>query len=324
MTLTDIRADLYQRLGYGSSPATEVSTRLLDFINEGLADVYGEPGLGEWLSRHQPPLTFPSVASQAVYSLPPGISRVEAIRETTNDRRLDMRSRGWYQSAEPDPSANTGTPSVWVPLGFGAVAVQPSDASEVFVDSTAAGDTGTAYVEGIRTGGYPRTLSVTMTGVTAVSLGAAIADFIQITKFYISAAAVGTVTLHEDASGGTELARIPIGETFSRYQQIALWPTPAAVITYTVDGERDLPDMANANDEPPFPRRFHRLLVDYALWKEWDKKDDTRSGAAEQRYRQGLSRLKYFVTCPPDFLPARGQTGAERNRFGGFYPATDY
>src|SRR3990167_2362033 len=324
MTNGTILADLYRRLNYATSPASDVTTRLQALLNESLQDLYSEPGLGEALSLHRPPLTFASVADTATYALPPGISRVAAIREGTNDRRLEMRSHQWYRSAEPDPTANSGTPSVWVPLGFGAVSVQPSDASEIFVDSTSGSDTGTAYIEGIRTGGYPRTLSVTMTGVTAVSLGAAITDFIQITKFYISAAAVGTVTLHEDASGGTELARIPIGQTFSRYQLVALWPTPSAAITYTVDGERDLPDMANANDEPPFPSRFHRLLIDYVLWKEWDKKDDERATDAERRYLRGVRQLKYFVTCPPDYLPSRVGNGVERNRLGGVYPGTDW
>src|SRR3990167_4775951 len=323
MTLTTILADVYRRLNYASSPASEVTTRLTAFLNEALAELYSMPGLGAALSLHQPSLTFASVASTPVLTLPQGVSRVQAIRDTTNDLTLEMRSPEWYRSVEPDQTNNTGTPTVWVPLGFAGVARQPSDASEIFVDSTSASDTNTAYIEGIRTGGYPISLSVSMTGLTAVTLGAAYTDIIEITKFYLSAAAIGTVTLHEDASGGTELARIPITATFARYQQIALWPTPASAITYTVDGERDLPDMANANDEPPFPRRFHRILADYILWKEWDKKDDDRAGEAERRWMRGVKDLRYFVTCPPDFLPARGQR-VERSRLGAQYPGTGW
>ena len=321
MTLTTLLADLYRRTNHPSSPAAAVTTRFTAYINEGLQELYSLPGMGAWVARHQPPLTFASVASTAVYSLPPGISRVENIRETTNDRTLEMRGREWYHRTEPDPST-TGTPEVWIPLGFSAVAQQPADASEIFVDSTSASDTGTVYIEAIRTGGYPVTLSTTMTGTTAKSLGAAYTDIIQITKFYISTAAVGAVTLHEDASGGTELARIPIGQTFARYQQIALWPTPAAAVTYTVDGERDTPDMSNGNDEPLFPPRFHRLLVDYALWKEHEKTDDTRAQSAEGRWRKGVSDLRYFVTCPPDYLPVAGQGSLPgRSRLGAWFPA---
>jgi hypothetical protein len=232
-----------------------------------------------------------------------------------------MRSREWYHRSEPDPTI-TGTPEAWIPLGYSAVAAQPSNASEIFIDSTSASDTGTVYIEGIKTGGYPITLSTTMTGVTAKSLSAAHTDIIEITKFYISQAAVGVVTLHEDASGGTELARIPIGQMFARYQQIALWPTPGAAITYTVDAERDTPDMANAADEPLFPARFHRLLVDYALWKEHEKTDDSRAPGAEQRWLKGVSDLRYFVTCPPDYLPVMGrEPRLSSSRFGPWFPA---
>src|SRR3990167_3182621 len=135
MTRSDLLGELYRRLGYATSPASEVSRRLGGLIEEALQDLYSEPGLGGHLSRHQPSLTFASVADQAVYSLPPGVPRVDAIRETTNDRKLEMRSHDWYRRQEPDPAANTGTPSPWVPLGFSAVNVQPSDASEIFVDS---------------------------------------------------------------------------------------------------------------------------------------------------------------------------------------------
>lgn len=322
MTLSGYLAELYRRLNHPASPASATTTRLTALLNEGLQELISQPGLGSWLAQHQPALTFDSVASTPIYALPPGVSRVEGIRETTNDRTLAMRSREWYHAQQPDPTNETGTPEVWVPYGFQAVAKQPSNASEVFVDSTSAADTNTAYIEGIRTGGYPRTLSVVMTGTTAVSLGAAITDFVQITKFYLSAAAVGAVTLHEDASGGTELARIPIGETFSRYQAIALWPTPSSAITYTVDGERDLPDMSNNTDEPPFPRRFHRILTDYALWKEYEKLDDDRAPAAERRWKQGVSDLRYFVTCPPDYLPVAGERrNLGRSRLGAYYPA---
>ena len=322
MTLNAMLLDLYRRLGYATSPDSGVTTRLTDFLNEGVEAVMSEPGLGIWIAQHEPRLTFASVANQAAYAIQ--TDRLESVTERDNDRRLPMRSLDWYRSALPDPTAITGTPEAWVPLGQAAVAVQPSDASEIFVDSTSASDTGTAYIEGYRTGGYFRTLSVTMTGTTAVSLSAAITDLVEITKFYISAAAVGTVTLHEDASGGTELARIPIGATFARYQRIALFPTPASAITYYVDSDRDLPAMSNSTDEPPWPARFHRILVDYALWKEWEKKDDTRAQTAALTYRRALAQLRYHLTCPPDFLPSRTGQVVERSRFGAWFGDTRY
>lgn len=323
MTLGTMLARMYRRTGYASTPASDVTTRFTDHLNEVLDELISDPGIGPYLSLDVPPLTFASVADQQVYALK--TDRIDAITERTNDRKLEMQSLSWYREVQPDPTDNTGTPTVWVPLGFSAVSSQPSTASKLYVDSSSASDTGTAYLEGIRTGGIPTTLSVLMTGTTAVTFSSTITDIIEVTKFYLSTAAVGTVTLQE-ATGdtGDTLATIGIGETFSRYLRIALWPTPAGAITYYADAERELPLMSNTNDEPPIARRFHRVLVDGALWKEWDKKDDTRAATAFRVYDAGKKQLRYFLTCPPDYLPTRGFAQVARSRLGGQFPGTNW
>lgn len=324
MTYATILADIYRKLGFPASPATATTTRLAAMLNETLQEVIAEPGIAEYVEQNIPPFTFASVANQSQYGL--NVPRILSMSERTNRMTLGMRTRAWYRDYESDPTTMTGTPTYWIPLGYIAVAIQPSNASEIFVKSTSASDGAgvTAFIEGIRTGGYFKALSVAMNGVTAVSLSAAFTDFVQITKFYVSAAAVGTITLVEDSGVGTVLATIPIGQTFSRYFGIALWPTPAAAITYYVDADRDLPDMSNANDEPPFPVRFHRVLVDGTIWRELVKTDDTRAAVYEKTYRRDLSRLKYFLTCPPDLILAKRSRPISRSRFGGYFPSTDY
>jgi hypothetical protein len=116
------------------------------------------------------------------------------------------------------------------------------------------------------------------------------------------------------------LARIPIGETQTAYQGVILYPTPAAAITYYVDAERDLPVMIHQSDVPILPLRFHRVLVYGALMREYEKRDEDRYVKAEKKYTKGLSDLRYFVTCPPDYLPSR-QGPPGRSRLGGYYPA---
>lgn len=323
MTLTQMLAELYRRFGYATSPASDIATRFTAHLNETLQDVISEPGLGEWITKNTPPVTFASVASRAVYGLPAGTQRITAITDRTNDRRLEERSFAWYRSADPDPSANTGTPDVWVPMGFQAVAVQPSAATGLWAVSSSASDTTqTVRVETVRTGGLPFSGSLAINGTTRVALGSA-TDHEQVVKFYLSAVAVGTISLYDAAAAGNELGVVAIGQTFARYQAIALWPTPAAAITYYVDGERDLIDMSNGTDEAPLPPRFHRVLVDGAAWRECLKKDDSRAGDYRARYERGISQLRYFVTCPPDFLPSR-QEEMGRSRFGANFPVTRY
>ena len=320
MTNGQILSELYRRLNYEASPPSAVTTRLQSFVNLAHRQLLGMPGM-ERLRDNT--ITFASVASQARYGLPQSIARVQTLHDRTNDRRLVQRSLDWLRTADPGLDSS-GTPEAYIPVGLTPVAVQPSDASEIFIKSTAAGDTGTAYLEGIRTGGYSVSLNITMTGVTAKTFGATYTDIVEITKLYISAAAVGTITLHEDSGAGAELARIPIGQTQSRYWGVQLYPIPAGVTTYYVDYTRQIPDMSITNDEPLLPPDFHWLLVEGALLMEWgQKKDDSDRYAIVQRaYDKGVSALKYFVRCPPDELPVLGRgQGVRVSRLGGFYPA---
>ena len=322
MTFTEILSAVYEETGYQSSPASAVVTRIKRLVNEGVRAILSEPGLAR-LADSDSPLTFASVESTARYVLPESVNRLLRVTERTNDYALDIMSMDWYRRVEPDPTT-TGTPTHVVPIGRVAVATQPADASEIFVKSSAAGDTTqTAYIEGIITGGYLRTASVTLTGTTAVSLSSAIPSFIEITDFYLSAAAVGTVTLLEDSGLGTELARITIGATRPRYYGLYLWPTPAAAVTYYVDYRRELVDLVNPTDEPPLPTDAHPALVAYAVMREREQKDDPeRYVIAKARYEKALSRLKYATQTLAGEIPVQGRRQVVgHSRLGPDFPA---
>lgn len=323
MTLSEILAGIYEESSYQTAPAAAVITRLTRWVNEGVRSVLSEPGL-ERLADSDAPLTVASVINQARYVTPEAVARINSISERTNDMVLDAMSLEDYRRVSPDPTATTGTSTNYVPIGRVAVAVQPSNASEIFVKSTAAGDTTqTAFIEGIITGGYMRTASVTLNGTTAVSLAAAITTFEEITDFYLSATAAGTVTLLEDSGAGTELARITIGAKRPRYYAFYLWPTPAAVVSYLVDYRREIVDLVNAADEPPIPTDYHAMLIAYAVMREFELQGEkARVELARQRYQARLSRLKYSTQNIPGELPVLGrgrQVG--RSRLGGMYPA---
>jgi len=213
-------------------------------------------------------VTKASVADQAVYGV--ALQSLKWITERDTQRRLFEKTLPWYRAHVPDPTRWTGTPTFYVPMGYSRIHTQPAIAGvELFVKSTSASDTNTAKVEVVRSDGYTRSLSVPMTGVTAVSLGAAITDVVDVQDFYISVAAVGTVTLHAVSGAGTELSRIPIGALAGRFVKYALVPTPSQAVTYYLDGEAPIVDMANDTDEP-FPNPdFHDILVDGAVHDEW-------------------------------------------------------
>lgn len=321
MTLSALLADLYDRTNYGTAPAASVTTRFTRWLNL----VHRAILTQHWASRlRDDTLTFASVANQAVYALPPAVAKIEHVHDRTNRRPLAERDLGWLRQRDPGLSQIGGPAQVYIPRGIQPVAVQPSAAAEIFIVSTAAGDTNLAYLEGIRTGGYPVSLGpITMTGVTAKSFSTTITDLIEITKLYLSVAAVGTVTVHSVSGAGVELARIPIGQTFARYLGIQLWPTPSDVTTYHIDYVRVIPDLIVATDEPLLPADFHDLLVEGALLKEWTKKDDTRRQAAQADYEAGLRDLRSWVLSNPDTVASLRRTHHSWSNLGPSYPADE-
>ena len=317
-TLNELRADVYRRLGFAAFPAAEVTARITAFLNETHRDLLTDPAL---TYLRDDVITFASVASQQRYALPQAIARINRIWETTNDLALREISLGQLRTIDPDPQ--TGTPEAYVPLSYTPVSKQPSDASELFVKSSSANDTTQLVtVEGFITGGYPARATVTLTGTTAVTLNSTITTWIEVTRLFISATAEGTVTLHEDSGAGTELARIAIGQTQARYFTVLLWPTPAAVVTYSVDYTREITDMEDGGDEPLLPPDFHRLIAVGARKKEYEFQDDTRLMVAVKEYDDGLSQLRRWLherdsrRIVPGMPPSRG-----RSNLGAWFPA---
>lgn len=318
MNLQDLERITYRRLGKPNptSPDSEVQTRIRQFLNERHRRL-----LRMFPQLRDDVLTFASVSGTPRYALPEqGVARVNRIWETTNDRTLEMWSLSRLRAEDPDPQSST--PWAWVPLSYTQVHTQPSDASEVFAKSTSASDTTqTIYVEGIITGGYRRTASVTLTGATAVTLASAITNFIQIDKCYLSAAAVGIVTLHEDSGSGTELSRIAIGDTYAKFLSFLLYPTPSGAVTYTCDITRAVGDMSNATDEPLLPVDFHDLLAVGARLDEYEKADDSRRKIAEVEWDEGVKELTSWIVAHPDYSPSLGGGSPGISRLGAWYPA---
>lgn len=292
MTRLELEQAIYRRLGKNTSSVdTATQTRIRHFVNRRYRRLMGRPGLP---TLFEDTTEFASVASQSRYALA-GVERIVRLRETTNNRTLYPMSLDQYRLLLPDPTLTSGTPSHYVPAGFEFVAQQPSNASELWLDSTSAGDTQVAYVEGFITGGYPRSASVTLTGTTALTLSSSITTWERITKFYLASAAVGVVTLLEDSGTGTELARIGIGQTAQRYLITHLYPTPSAAITYDGDVHVPLTNLAQDTDEPRLPERFHDLLELGGAMDELVKTDDPRYRVWKDEYDELMGDYDYWV-----------------------------
>jgi hypothetical protein len=317
MTLSEILQAAYAKLNYVSAPPAAVTTRFTQSLNAWHRRILAQPGMG--LVRDAV-YTLTTVDGTAEYALPPTVGRLIGMTQISQGIPLVERSLDWFRRHDPQQTSIGAPSSVYIPLGERHVQAQPADASELFVDSTSASDTGTAFCDVTRIGGYPRSLSAVMTGATAVSLGAAAVDAIWINKFYLSVPAVGTVTLHEDVEGGTELARIPIGQTYARYPWIRLWPTPAGE-DYAIDYTRTLVDLVNGSDEPLWPADFHWLLVTAIEYEEFIKTDDSRARTRLQEIDAGLRDLKSWLFNRPGTVYVPGQREPGRSSLGPWYPA---
>lgn len=318
MTRAQLLTELARRLNKNTTLDTATQDRLLGFLNEVHRELLSLPGMQR---LRDDTLTFASVASQARYALP-WVPKVNRIFETTNDRVLEPMTLATYRDLDPDADNTTGTPSHWVWVGQSPVAKQPANASSLFVKSSAAGDTTqTAYLEGEIDGGYPRTASVTLTGTTAVNFSSSISDWVRVTKFYLSAAPAGYVTLHEDSGSGTEMARIHIGQTSQRYLLLNLYPTPSGVVTYTADVVLGITDLAQSNDEPRLPLDFHDLLVAGAMVREYEKTEDSRLQVSMARYEDRKRDLLYWLHTTGLNDARTNEMVRGRSRLGPWYSA---
>lgn len=320
MTFLELQRDVWRRTNKPATPDTETQDRIKAFINQRHRTLMATPGMDEFRRAEG---TFTSVVDVARVALPQALARIESLFQTDpNNWRLTEKSIDWLRSV--NPQQNSGTPQIYVPKGYEYVAKQPVDASAVFVKSSSASDTGTVYVQGVRTGGIIGSAQVAMTGVTAVQIGS-FTDWIQIDKVYLSTAAVGSVTLHEDSGIGTELAQVSIGRYRPYYFVILLWPTPAEVQTYSFDYQREILDMVQDTDEPYLPNDYHDLLSIGGRMDEYEKMDDTRFTTAQREYNTRAKSLQYFIHGrPSERLIPKSTTGRiGYSDLGGNFPA-DY
>lgn len=274
MTFNEILLDIYDRTGHAQSPSSEVSRRIKRYVNRWNRKILSSQGMTPLRFTQ---ITASSVADQAAYGI--ALQKIRYITEATTDRRIYEKPLAWYREQVPDPSAWTGTPDYWVNLGWARNHTRPSNASELFAKSTTA-DTATVYLEAIRSNGYRVSLSLTLNGTTAVTFSASITDIVDIVSVSLSAAAAGVVTVHEDSGSGTELSRIPIGQTYPRFLRFALVPTPSAVISYTIDGIAPLVDLVQNTDESFIDPDFHDLLVDGGIHDEWNSRGKEKEARA--------------------------------------------
>lgn len=322
MNLTSLLAELYRRLRYTSAPPTATTVRLTALINEVHGDLCSLPGVDR---LRDDTLVVTALANQSRTGLPPSIARIMGIVDRTNNVKLQQVPLAELRGTDPARAFTGGYPLRYSVVGNQAVQIQPVvTGSGLWVASTAAGDTTQkAFVESILLGGYPQAIIAAgsaLNGATRVAIGAR-TDHVEVTRFYLDTAGTGFVSLYDAAAAGNELARLPIGQTWSRYQAIEWWPLQTADVTEYADIQRTIYDLVQGTDEPLIPTDFHQLIVQGALMREYVMLDDSRVGITRLEYEKGCNDLSSWVMNDGDRIASLRPFPQRWSRLGGNYPA---
>lgn len=322
MNLTGLLAEMLRRLRYPTTSPSPTTIRLTALINEVIGDLCSLPGMDR---LRDDTLVVVANANRSRTGLPPSVARIMGIVDRTNNVKLQQVPLAELRGTDPAQAFTGGYPLRYSVVGNQAVQIQPViTGSGLWAASSASGDTTqNVFVESITLGGYHNavlTNGTTLTGTSRVAIGAR-TDHIDVTRFYLSAAAVGFVSLYDAAVSGNELARLPIGQTWSRYLAVEWWPIQTQDVTEYADVQRKIYDLVNGTDEPLIPEDFHQLIIQGALMKEYVMLDDSRVGITRAEYLQGCNDLSSWVMNDGDRIASLRPFPQRWSRLGGNYPA---
>lgn len=319
-TRTELLAQIAYRLNKTPPPNMDASTeaRLGSFINQRQRRLLTMPGMKR---LRDATISFTSVADQPNYALA-NVAKISRIFDPVNRRVLYEMSQQEYRHVHPNTTV-TGTPEAYIWTGRQVVSKQPADASSLFVRSSSAADTDiVVHIQGVVTGGYPQSASVTLTGTTAVNVDATVSTWERVDKFYLAEACEGVITLTEDSGVGTSLAVIPVGQTMLAYNGFSLYQTPSGALTYSVDITRAVTDLVNGTDMAAIPEDFADLLVLGPVADEYQHLNDDRWGAVMREYTARENDLKYWLAETAVGRPfGLGRTWQRPSQLGSWFPA---
>lgn len=321
MTFLQILNDSYRRLGINtSSVPTGDSDRIKAFANETQREILRIKHFGIFRRRI---VQCACIANVPFMAMPRSAVRVWGIQDRTNDYFLEEKSLQWIRTYDPSLRAVTANPWAYALYDLASPVMRQPDITsptQLKVVSSAAGDTTQTafieYVRGMTNFGPYFADSKLLNGITNVNFTNS--DAVAVNKFYLSAVAVGNVSLLDGA--GNTLAIIPIGQLFARYTLVHLYPTPSAAATYYADIEVHVEDMANNNDEPLVPEEFHGLMGIGIRKKEYEKRENWKAvKEMDEEFKQERSRMITWVHQQAGLR----NPGDGRRRFsqlGAFYP----
>lgn len=311
MTLSELQASILEQLGYGQTPGTDITTRLVREINLAHRKVLGMRGMSK---LRQSILTFTSVTSSPFATLPQAVASIRAVVDRTNRRVLEEIQLQEIRWRDPGLVFTSSIPEAYTILNYtNPVAANPATPLSLWATSDDASDTTgiSVAVEGVITGGYYTRRVTSMNGTTPVQIGTDISTWEQITKCYLSSFPKGHVTITSGSGGGATLAVIQPGRTRGRYTQIQLFGTPGQPITYYCDVEERIENLVSPTDEPLIPEDYQHVLESIVLMREFRRRKEF------DQFKVELGTSKEILKDLRDFLSRKSGPSTGGARGGG-------
>lgn len=249
--------------------------------------------------------TFDTVANQEDYNLDEEVDRIALVRQIATPHKLWYLPDHLFYQYVPNPE-NRGSAvphfyRLWEETGF---TTNLAAADTVYVSSTSNSDgaTFTVVLVGRDSNGLVVTESFTLNGLTAVTSATtfASAGLFQVSK---SAATTGTITVYR-TTGATVLARMSPAETAPRSKRISLYPIPSSAVTTYVEYYERLRLLVNDADVPQMDHQWHWVLLEGALAKCWDYKQNAAAFLQHQTlFESGLRQMIQQDLANQDYVP---------------------
>lgn len=281
---------------------TQLTSLFGSFLNLTLQEIH-DYAPWTWLRRKQ---TFATVASQEDYNLDEEVERIALLREITTSTRLMYFPDSIFYREVPDPeNSSGGIPAIyrlWEETGF---STNLAAADTIQVLSSSASDTSSFNVVVVGRESTNNTIvaeTITLNGVTAVTSSNtwAASGLMSVSK---SGQTTGHITVRR-TTGATTLSIIAPEETSPRYKRLSLYPVPTSVLTMYMEYYERLRLLVNDTDVPQMDHRWTWVLIEGALAKCWEYKQNEAAYAQHyQAFLRGLDLMKKEDAKNYDYIP---------------------
>lgn len=280
---------------------TQISDLIDAFINRTGIEIH-DYHRWTWLRRKT---TFSTVADREDYNLDSEVDDIAIIRQRTTPLKLVYVPDSIFYQAVPDPEdRSTGNPRYyrrWEETGF---STNLAAADTVYVNSSSSSDGSsfTVRIRGRNSSGEIIEETLTLNGTTNVTSSTTweANGLLQISK---SGTTTGTVSCYR-TTGATLLSEMEPNNLAPRFLRVNLYPIPSSAITLYLEYFERYRYLVHNTDVPQMDHKWNWVLLEGALAKVWEYKQNEGASAQHQAlFDRGLRLMRERDELNVDYVP---------------------